>query len=730
MATPSGASPQTAVQNGQPGKKAIIEEKFRKFWEQLKNGCGGCCNYTFCASNPAFARFKLTPNEMAATALSLSVKASEAMFDQIASPVSVIKHDEPYLDIVKLSRVVKECQEANTNVVLVKLLGSAFRSQSALSMSFLASPLRASPTGEDFGLDLNDIREAYKLIATLPENVSNSLHSAIEFMASELSRTSNSLYHPHQLRQFIILLEYPRLTEPAANKRLLGPLLMALQRLPDSSTTYLDHYFNTWSTDRLIDWNSNLQNMIALNALEYPGDDWNPHDDPMAIAATVAIGTVNRQNEKRSFLSFQDFYSQFINEKLDITEDFKRHYFTDRPHGFYFISTPYILNPEIKSNLLQIESSVSQQLTAREVFFQAFMNNQQESPYLVVRVRRERLIPTSIDALRVESSELKKMLKVKFVDEEGIDEGGVKKEWFQLLVKEIFDAKYGMFTTDHVNRLQWFNPGSTDLSEFELLGKVLGLAVYNAVILDLHFPSIIYKKLLGAKGTLDDLNQINPDLARGLKQLLAYDEKASSESVEDAFCLNFRIAYEVYGHLEAHDLIENGGDIPVTADNRAKYVELYADFLLNASIERQFEHFKKGFSTVCDSKIFRLFRYEELELLLCGSPVLDFEELEENTSYEGFTPDDPTIKNFWTVLHELTLEEKKRFLFFATGTDRAPIGGLARIGLVISKHGEENRLPASHTCFAVVLLAPTPDIDKMRRSIHVVLENAEGFGMI
>jgi ubiquitin-protein ligase E3 A len=390
-----------------------------------------------------------------------------------------------------------------------------------------------------------------------------------------------------------------------------------------------------------------------------------------------------------------------------------------------------VLNPETKSNLLQIESSVTQQITAREQMFANIFNGAFGfHPYLVLRIHRERLIPTSLDALRVPSEELKKQLKIQFVGEEGIDEGGVKKEWFQLLVKELFDPKYGMFTTDHANRLQWFNPASSDFGEYELLGKLLGLAVYNAVILDLHFPSLVYKKLMGAKGTLTDLEEVNPDLARGLKQLLSYNEKEAGESVEEAFGLNFRISYEVYGHLESKDLIENGGDINVTALNRHDYVERYADFLLNASIEKQFDHFRKGFATVCDSKIFHLFRHEELELLICGTPVLDFEELERSTTYEGFEAEEVTIKNFWTVLHELSVEEKKRFLFFATGTDRAPIGGLARIGLSIHKHGEENRLPASHTCFAVIMLAPTPDLEKMRKQIHVVLENAEGFGMI
>lgn len=670
--------------------------------------------------------------------MSLSAKAGKALYDQLASPLAALSRDEPYLDLPMLSRVIKECKDANTNVALVRLLGSVFRSSNALSMSFLASPFKASPTGEDMGLALDDVREAYRLIQELPENVWNSLHGAVESMAAELSRGSASLFHPHQLRQFAILLEYPSLSDPTSHRRLLGPLLIAFQNLPPSSSRFLvDNYFAKWSDERLREWNSTLQNMIALSALEFEddgvdGSEWDPHRDQFVIAATVGIGIASTLNQERNFLGFQEFYSQFINDKLDVAEDFTRYFFPDRHPGFYYISCSYVLNPETKSNLLQIESSVNQQITVRERAFEQLLIHGEFAPYLVLRIHRERLIPTSLNALLVDHEDLKKQLKIKFVGEEGIDEGGVKKEWFQLLVKEIFDAKYGMFNTDKANRLQWFNPASEDFGEFELLGKVLGLAVYNAVILDLHFPSIVYKKLMGHVGTFEngDLAQINPELEKGLQQLLSYDETATGESVEELFGLNFRISYEVYGHIQTHDLVENGDTVPVTSKNRREYVQLYADFLLNKSIERQFERFKKGFSAVCDSKIFHLFRYEELELLICGSPVLDFDELEANTSYEGFEKDDVTIKNFWAVLHELSLEEQKRFLFFATGTDRAPIGGLARIGLVISKHGEENRLPASHTCFSVVLLAPTPDLEKMRKAIHIVIDNAEGFGMI
>ncbi|EOD15870.1 hypothetical protein EMIHUDRAFT_245473 [Emiliania huxleyi CCMP1516] len=93
-------------------------------------------------------------------------------------------------------------------------------------------------------------------------------------------------------------------------------------------------------------------------------------------------------------------------------------------------------------------------------------------------------------------------------------------------------------------------------------------------------------------------------------------------------------------------------------------------------------------------------RGSELELLLCGSPNLDFEALERVTQYDdGFSCDSPCIALLWEVIHELPLEMKKKFLFFCTGSDRVPIKGLGNLSFVISRNGsdEERLQSATHT---------------------------------
>ncbi|EFC46237.1 predicted protein [Naegleria gruberi] len=326
------------------------------------------------------------------------------------------------------------------------------------------------------------------------------------------------------------------------------------------------------------------------------------------------------------------------------------------------------------------------------------------------------------------ADDLKKQLRVKFIGEEGIDEGGVRKEFFQLVLKEIFDVNYGMFVYDEQQRTFWFNMNSFETEDnFKLIGIVIGLAIYNSIILDIHFPRIVYKKMLGLKPNLEDLKETFPDLGRGMQQLLEFDG-----DVEDVFCRTFQLETDVFGQIVTHDLKPNGGDIPVTNQNREEYVQLFIEWKLEKSIRTQFNSFIEGFKMVCsDQTILDLFRAEELELLICGSPVLDFEALERTTKYaDGYDKDHPLIKDFWDIVHHFSEEDKKKFLMFCTGSDRVPIKGLGELGFVIVKNGDDDRrLPTAHTCFNHLLLPKYSTKENMKERLLSAINNCMGFGL-
>ena len=74
------------------------------------------------------------------------------------------------------------------------------------------------------------------------------------------------------------------------------------------------------------------------------------------------------------------------------------------------------------------------------------------------------------------------------------------------------------------SRTYWFNPATLEAEdEFMLIGLVLSLAIYNAVLLDFPLPLALYKKLIGQPVALRDLEDMEPTLGRSLRHLLQYE---------------------------------------------------------------------------------------------------------------------------------------------------------------------------------------------------------------
>jgi len=254
------------------------------------------------------------------------------------------------------------------------------------------------------------------------------------------------------------------------------------------------------------------------------------------------------------------------------------------------------------------------------------------------------------------------------------------------------------------------------------------------VILPVHFPLVIYKKLLRIPTTFEDLKAAFPAISKGLQRLLEYD----GYDMEDVMSTNFSIQQPTFGGSITVNLKPNGDNIPVNQSNREEFVKLYATYLLTGSIRQQFDAFRKGFARLCNSPALpRLFSPEDLELLICGNPKLDFTQLESNTRYHGFNipsgrkrPTEAVVENFWSLVHQMDIEQKKKLLFFVTGSDRAPIKGLQELKFVIQSGGtNEETLPTSHTCFNTLILPNYRNAEDLKNKLLIAINNSQGFGL-
>ncbi|XP_014790908.1 ubiquitin-protein ligase E3A [Octopus bimaculoides] len=459
---------------------------------------------------------------------------------------------------------------------------------------------------------------------------------------------------------------------------------------------------------KLNDADVNFHELVGAVAAE-PKDQRKPIEDP--LGKELGISPIHCRTP---LVPFEDFVNDLLNEYLDVGTDFSYYKSESSNSKFSFVNHSFLLTTCSKHTVMYFDNRIHMLNERRTSLIQTLVHGAPTMPYLRLKVRRERLIEDALVA--VSSSGLfvffsssfeslllyltcMDMLHYSIIHHvsmqstlqicDGVDEGGVSKEFFQLVVEDIFNPDFGMFTYKEETGQYWFNPSSLENDgQFTLIGIVLGLAIYNSAILDIHFPMVVYRKLMGKKGTFTDLKDVDPILARSLHDLLQYDGEVEKEFMQ-AFCISYR---DVFGNVITQNLKENGDQIPVTNANKREYVNLYADYLLNRSVERQFRAFKCGFRMVTnESPLHALFRPEEVELLVCGSKQFDFHALEEATEYDGgFTNDSATIRNFWSVVHDFTEEQQRKLLQFTTGTDRVPIGGLSKVKLIIARNGPDS----------------------------------------
>ena len=219
-------------------------------------------------------------------------------------------------------------------------------------------------------------------------------------------------------------------------------------------------------------------------------------------------------------------------------------------------------------------------------------------PPLQLSVRRDQVFLDSFKSLYFKSGDEMKYgkLSIRFHGEEGVDAGGVTREWFQVLSRQMFNPDYALFTpvasdrtTFHPNRLSSVNP--EHFMFFKFIGRVIGKALYEGRVLDCHFSRAVYKRILGKTVSIKDMETLDLDYYKSLVWMLEND-------ITDIITENFSLETEAFGETQIIDLIENGRNIPVTEENKQEYVQLVVEYRLTGSVREQLENFLKGMSSI------------------------------------------------------------------------------------------------------------------------------------
>ncbi|KAG1658414.1 E3 ubiquitin-protein ligase NEDD4 [Nymphon striatum] len=329
---------------------------------------------------------------------------------------------------------------------------------------------------------------------------------------------------------------------------------------------------------------------------------------------------------------------------------------------------------------------------------------------------------------------LKTKLWIVFDGEDGLDYGGVAREFFFLLSKEMFNPYYGLFeysATD--NYTLQINPFSglcneEHLDYFTFIGRIAGMAVFHGKLLDAFFIRPFYKMMLGKTIVLSDMESVDSEYYNSLKWILDNDPADLD--------LRFQVDEESFGKMLQRELIENGANIPVTQENKEEYIRLIIQWRFVSRIDAQMDHFLKGFNELVPLQLIKIFDENELELLMCGIGNIDVKDWKLHTVYKGdYHPNHIIIQWFWRVVLSFNNEMRARLLQFVTGTSRVPMNGFKELygsngpqQFTIEKWGEPVNFPRAHTCFNRLDLPPYGSYQELRERLIQAIEGSVGFG--
>uniref|UniRef100_A0A452VG87 HECT-type E3 ubiquitin transferase n=1 Tax=Ursus maritimus TaxID=29073 RepID=A0A452VG87_URSMA len=299
---------------------------------------------------------------------------------------------------------------------------------------------------------------------------------------------------------------------------------------------------------------------------------------------------------------------------------------------------------------------------------------------------------------------LKARLWIEFDGEKGLDYGGVAREWFFLISKEMFNPYYGLFeysATD--NYTLQINPNSglcneDHLSYFKFIGRVAGMAVYHGKLLDGFFIRPFYKMMLHKPITLHDMESVDSEYYNSLRWILENDPT----------------------ELDLRFVIDEDLVIQWRFVNR---------------IQKQMAAFKEGFFELIPQDLIKIFDENELELLMCGLGDVDVNDWREHAKYKnGYSVNHQVIQWFWKAVLMMDSEKRIRLLQFVTGTSRVPMNGFAELygsngpqSFTVEQWGTPEKLPRAHTCFNRLDLPPYESFEELWDKLQMAIENTQGF---
>ncbi|KAL1767967.1 putative E3 ubiquitin-protein ligase HERC6 isoform X1 [Sigmodon hispidus] len=595
-----------------------------------------------------------------------------------------------------------KCEETKRNISMI------FSSSACLTASFLKK--RDARKNNLIDVDLTMARNVFKKLTSV-KWISSLITTCLEEnLLRDLPYHSR---HQEALLVFLLLPECPVMQDPKNWKTLTIEFAKAICKMNEESLAFLK---KCWASLEVSSLNILVQILkkaiIAITQLRDPLSKFEHLSDVKVLLEVMKnVHKANCQLPESIFII--DELSTILNiimENQMLTLMFAECllYFSDFLFSFDLPS---------KIKLIHFYSFFKHRHEAMKC--QGILRSQ----FFTLRIRRSHLVEDTMRQLReAELSDLRNPLTVEFINEIRAESGGVTAEFFHCIFEEMTDPKYEMFIYPEKSTSMWFPviPKFEENSYF-LFGILCGLCLLNLNVVNLPFPLALYKKLRKQKPSLEDLKELSFSLGKNLQEVL----NCEAGDVEE-----LHIYFSIHWDQKDANLIPNGISVPVNSKNKKDYVSKCVDYIFNTSVKTIYEEFYRGFYKVCHWDLIRQFQPEELMTAITGYTNFDWKQFENNSQYEGeYHKSHPTILLFWKAFHKLTLDEKKKFLMFLTGSDRLHLKGLQYDGIRFrcpQTFSEKENL-RSLTCHSILDLPKYSTKQRMKEALQVAINNNKGF---
>lgn len=324
--------------------------------------------------------------------------------------------------------------------------------------------------------------------------------------------------------------------------------------------------------------------------------------------------------------------------------------------------------------------------------------------------------------------------RVEFEGEEGSDAGGLTREWFSLVVREIFNPNYVLFRSSESNQDVFHpNPNSDanyeHLDYFRFIGRFIGKAIIDGTPIQCNFSRAIYKLILGRSLSLFDLEELDAELHRSLTWIAS---NSVTGVMDDS---TFTVGDNEFGVHREIELKPNGANINLSEENKFEYISLMIQYKCYIACRAQIDAFLAGLRQMVPANLLSSFTVGELKRIISGSADINVDDWEANTIYSGrLQKTDQVIRWFWEAVRSFTQKERRQLLLFSTGSPSVPLEGFGFLrsnGIVsrfkiTSSMGGPNSLPEGHTCFNRIDLPNYRSYRDLREKVLIAITDGNG----